>query len=1807
MKSVHASEKRNTSDSSWQSAILFVALVLAVNWVLRFALCDDIMMKHNIMRCTSLFHEDILIGTSQCRAAVDPGTMEDITGRETTNASIPLSSPLDQYYLVRQMVQSGHQPKRLIYECDPYYFMETRCGGHSYAYPFGLNRLQYFLASAGNDWRIAFSPWAFQVRNYGRIRQIITDKLLIATGQKSPDYNGFVYNTSPFVPVANYDREFVVSGTADEYMRRLISYCDEQGIELVLMMTPVSDTVYYEYEPRFRTGADAYFTDLQREYGITYWNMNLLPDEVFDKSLERFIDTEGHMKGETAMEFSTVLSEMLNELEETGEVTLSPLRSEKDDGNFSADTVHSSSSGVLAVNSDDKAIVPFQPSTFAILGDSYSTFEGCIPEDYFNWYVPGSNGLASSDDTWWGILGREHNLELLTNCSYSGSCVSYTGYPGFDALQSSFIFRMKREFGILAAQNQDPDILIIFGGTNDYWNENPMGDIHYGIYDELQDTAGNNAYGDTQDAASDKADYDVFKNEELKSFAPAFCYMVEYLMELFPDTKILNVINDEILEGPVRQTQLEVCDHYQIDVVELHDIEKENVHPNLAGMREIARQIGEKIDEIVAANAADFRIANLTMRYGTPQQITDSEEDLQFCWQMESTARGKKQTAYEIYVSDTKEQLTSLMTTDERNDSFLWDSGKVESDRSSYISYEGASLEPRHNYWWCVRVWDEKGISVLSEPACFETALMYEGFAGASWIAAPEEEHPAASRSASSEEEKPAASTTVISGSEASIPASSDEKLQASVSSAAEQAPESIVIEADFELEDSAYSVGFVWGYHRDDFGMYRQRVVCNETDNRILLITDYIRKYMPEWSDEQDITDAILGTADDRKSSDSAEQAGSDSSEDIEASDENDPVRTITAAQWKALPHHIRITVSGTEVITQLDGSARHQGTDSSSFVTHLENERTLPGDVGFHQDRGSRAWIDHYKVTCFAGNASAASDNGTVLYDESFDDPYNTVFGDQYVEVLNGRMRAGGAVLLTPGEYYDGLSAPVFRRKFSLSASRKTVDASGNSADRSSNTAGNSDNSDNPDSADHSEAAITRARLYMTAAGMYLCRINGCKVTDSWFLPGNTAYNIRTDYQAFDVTDLLQEGDNTIEVTLGHGWYDRAVGFDGVGAVWGDHLALLGRLVIDLADGSRQEIWTDDSWLVSRQGPVRQDDFWQGEVYDARKETAEFLSVAVVNHPVWFTGTVSLQTDPPVEAVETLEPVSVSETEAGRLVYDFGREISGVCRIQMKGKSGDVITIRHGEWINDDRMRNADGPAGTIFTHNLGGAQQTDRYILRGSGEDGEVFMPELTFHGFRYAEIELSSPDIEINKVEAIVLSSLTQETSSFESSDQALNRMYEAARRSVLGNTISIPTDCPQRSERFGWSGDAQIIAETAMYFTNAASFYKDYVRDLSEVQAENGAVPDMAPRNLGTDLQGRGGPGGNNGWGDAMVLIPWRLYCQYGDIGVLETYYDSMSAWADFLMTENENWIRPESGYGDHLSQDTAAMSCINTAWSAHTCDLMSRIALLLGKGSDAEKYANAYEQFRAAWTSHWLAPDGTINAGSEGAYVLGLAFDLVPDACFEALVQEIHANGDHISTGFAGISYIIPLLWEKGYEELALTLLRQDSAPSILYCLNHGGTTIWESMNAYQEYDDGTYSISGSLNHFAFGSIAASLLTQVGGIQSDPSVPGFYHVILAPGLGAADESLHYADTSYQSIMGEISCSWDSKETSCSCFVPANATATLYLPVISGHEWTEGGSALDAAIGIASVRKIGDQLEIELESGSYEFR
>jgi alpha-L-rhamnosidase len=694
-----------------------------------------------------------------------------------------------------------------------------------------------------------------------------------------------------------------------------------------------------------------------------------------------------------------------------------------------------------------------------------------------------------------------------------------------------------------------------------------------------------------------------------------------------------------------------------------------------------------------------------------------------------------------------------------------------------------------------------------------------------------------------------------------------------------------------------------------------------------------------------------------------------------------------------------------------------------------------------------------------------------------------------------------------------------------------------------------------------------FTHARLYITALGVYEAQLNGNAVGDHVLAPGWTSYHHRLCYQTFDVTELLQEGRNTIGAILGDGWYRGRLGFNGGRRnIYGDRLALLAQLEIHYADGTTERIVTDETWHAA-QGPIRASDLYDGETYDARLERPGW-SAPGYDDSDW-AGVRVLEQDPsrlvapsgpPVRRIEVIAPVAITPSPSGRTIIDFGQNLVGRLRITVSGPRGQTITFRHAEVLEN----------GELCVRPLRTAQATDHYILRGEGI--EHWEPRFTFHGFRYAEVTGWPDELRAENVQAIVCHSDMERTGWFECSDPLINRLHENVVWSMRGNFLSIPTDCPQRDERLGWTGDIQVFAPTACFLYNTAGFLTSWLADLAAEQAATGGVPFMVPQVMDRL------PIPAAAWGDAAVIVPWVLYQRYGDVNVLATQFESMRAWVDLVArTAGESYLWSQGfQFGDWLDptappdRPAAARTdpyVVATAYFAHSAELVGHAAAILGRAEEADRYWQLAAHVRTAFNAEYVTPAGRLMSDAETAYALALQFALLPtaeqrDHAGKRLAALVRKSGYHISTGFVGTPLICDALCSVGEYDAAFRLLTERECPSWLYPVTMGATTIWERWDSLRPDGSVNPGEMTSFNHYALGAVADWLHRTVGGLA--PAEPGYRHLTVQPHPGGG---LTFARARHRTPYGIAESAWHIKgeQIEVEVVVPPNTTATVTLP------------------------------------------
>lgn len=752
-----------------------------------------------------------------------------------------------------------------------------------------------------------------------------------------------------------------------------------------------------------------------------------------------------------------------------------------------------------------------------------------------------------------------------------------------------------------------------------------------------------------------------------------------------------------------------------------------------------------------------------------------------------------------------------------------------------------------------------------------------------------------------------------------------------------------------------------------------------------------------------------------------------------------------------------------------------------------------------------------------------------------------------------------------------------------------------------------------------------ILKARVFATALGNFNLYLNGERIgredgegntVYDELLPGCVDYRKEVPYITFDVTEQLLKGKNMIGAQLTNGWWSGEITAN---IYHNPDLAFMAKIYVMYSDSTEATFVTDDTWQVNNCGPVLYGDIYNGETYDARRD----YSWATVgdNSQGWqpasytsYSGEVTGFYGPKVvirpEYNQTTKKVTVWEdirqtgTTYGEIVvksnptldgkkgfvlhkgetaiFDLGQNMTGWPELTVQGTAGTEITCRFGEMLNDNGAKEHinDGPAGSVYTYNMRTAKTTLRYIMSGN-KKGETYHPTHTFYGFRYVSMT-ASEDVTIINLKGLSVGSDISEYATFECSDERVNQLYRNIRWSARDNFLSVPTDCPQRDERLGWSGDTQIFCRTACYNSDMRAFYHKWMRDLRSCQREDGALPDVAPL-------GRYGGYGNAGWADAMVIVPWTVYLMYNDTEILDENYEAMKhymTWLQANIDDKHSYNGAGTAYGDWLAYDNIDARYVSVCYYAYVADLMARISVALGKETEPDEYNALASAIREEFRERYVIGGHLIHK-TQTAYVLALHFNMLEAGIqYENAVKELRAkieeNGNRLSTGFIGTAYLCPTLSEYGMTDLAYNLLLQSDNPSWLYEVDNGATTVWErwdSFKAGEGFNKHEWNMN-SFNHYAYGVIAEWIYRDMLGIEADYEDPGFHHFILAPQPDMRDESqlpegqkrIDWARGSIETPYGTITSEWkrDKKgEIRYSFTVPFNTTATFYQPQADG--------------------------------------
>jgi alpha-L-rhamnosidase len=1163
-----------------------------------------------------------------------------------------------------------------------------------------------------------------------------------------------------------------------------------------------------------------------------------------------------------------------------------------------------------------------------------------------------------------------------------------------------------------------------------------------------------------------------------------------------------------------------------------------------------------------------------------------------FSWQMRAPEgrRGYSQSAYQIVVADP-------------DGVPVWDTGKVASDVSLAIPYGGPALQPATRYAWSVTVWDQDGATAFGA-SWFETGLMNPdpdlgAWDGATWIGGGDDDLVLYSHYLS-------------------------------------------IFDLDYTvaIEEGSSRAGFVFGAN--------DRRLMDGNKNIYGIENGRDESYI-----ELELDVAAVDGSEDGRAKLNVYRVGYTPTDSKEA-----PFHTFTVLPSvinegnKHAAHHIEVTSVFGEISITVDGDASFaevpelgpgaapgppfgrdsggpsvnlnpmgrggdyvtfgmlcdmgfavEGEQKAAFRDVVVSNTRAPHNALFREDLGGGAYGGLYAA--FAGEAASGL----------------RVEGGSYV--LDGRDE-GGFLVADPSRN----SAPMLRTEFQTR--------------------------DDP---------IVAARLYVTARGIYEMYLNGARVGDDHYNPGLTQYNKTHLYQTYDVTEMVRNGPNALGAMLGEGWWSGLLSFGSIWNHFGDRQSLLAKLVVRYRDGSTDVVTSNPrEWTYFSGGPVVYSSLDLGEVYDATREAAiEGWSTPGYDDRAWtrarevplegtaFIGTTTDRRGRTTEfsydhmslvgqigntagVFDTLTAESMKEVREGVYVYDMGQNFVGVPRITFEGgKAGQRVVLRAAEMLYPDLEESGDN-VGMIMRENYRAALSQDIYVMK----DGrQVFQPHFTSRGYQYLEITGIDEPLPLEAVEGVAISSVQSLTAGYETSDPKVNQLWSNLVWSNVDNFLSIPTDCPQRNERMGWSGDISVFSRTATYVSNADQFLTRHMQAMRDVQTGAGRFTDIAPV---------GGGFGGVLWGSAGITVPWEVYRQYGDVRLLDEHYDAMAAYVAYLATTiGEDGLSSDNALGDWLGPQNNQLGSdfLVTAYHVYDLWIMAQTAELLGKDADAKRYWRMHEERKAffnetfvnedektvglvgqrrAWGGRPAMPGEWKVADTQTSYAVGLALGAFSDETSPVMAKNLAATVERRSvdddgvirppyslmTGFIGTAWISRALSDTGHDDLAYRILQNERYPSWLYAIDQGATTIWERLNGYTvENGFGGNNSMNSFNHYSFGAVGQWMMAYSLGIERGE--PGFKHFVLQPRPDPTGE-MTWARGHYDSMYGRIGSAWtvDGTTLTYTATVPANTTATLHLPARSADAVSEGGRPAGQAEGVRFVGLEGGQATFELEPGRYEF-
>jgi alpha-L-rhamnosidase len=777
-----------------------------------------------------------------------------------------------------------------------------------------------------------------------------------------------------------------------------------------------------------------------------------------------------------------------------------------------------------------------------------------------------------------------------------------------------------------------------------------------------------------------------------------------------------------------------------------------------------------------------------------------------------------------------------------------------------------------------------------------------------------------------------------------------------------------------------------------------------------------------------------------------------------------------------------------------------------------------------------------------------------------------------------------------------------------------------------------------------------VKRATVYATALGIYELEFNGQRVGNAYFAPGWTDYRQRAYYNTYDVTQLLHDGDNVMGANVAEGWYSGYVGFGllvGIGTekigryTYGKTPSFMAQLEIEYQDGSKELVVTDPSWKVTDAGPIRRADLLMGEYYDARVEMPGWSSPGFDDSD-WQQAILARESGPqlatfyeaqetpegnaqvmgreidlgfkrprlesfpgvPVVITEEIKPIEITKRDAGNYIFNLGQNFAGNIRLKLRGIKGQLVTIRYAEMLHPD---------GRMMTENLRKARATDYYVCKG-GDDVEIFTPRFTFHGFQYVEVSNFPGEPTEDTVTGLVMHSDTPMVSSFECSDPMVNRLHQNVLWTQRANFIDLPTDCPQRDERMGWTGDAQAYIATAAYNADIGAFFTKWNRELMESQRPSGAFPGYAP------FPFQHGKGFGSAWSDAGVICPWTIWQVYDDTRMIDRCWEPMTQfmqWRDATSIDDLGIVHGNE-WGDWLAQgENTPLDYVDSIYYAITTKMMAEMAEATGRTAEAKNYRQQFQRTKVAFYKKYVRPDGGINVPTQTAHALALFADLIPQdlraGTGEKLAQMIGENGNRMATGFLGTRPLLPVLSSVDQHDLATFLLQSREFPSWGYEIAQGATSIWERWDSFTKEDGfGRHNAAmNSFSHYAFGAVNEWMFRTLAGIDS--TSPGYQTINIrptppSPGSNAVNKPINWVKASHNSIRGKIAVDWKlaADQFHLNVSIPANSTAQIYLPTNDTTSIQESGKTIGSHPHVKFLRQEDGNALLSVASGDYEF-